>query len=40
MPKHKKSVARIVYNTTVYDSALERIRYLFDEFEDVVVGFS
>lgn len=30
-----------IYNKqTVYDAALERIRYLFDEFENVVVGYS
>lgn len=31
---------RIFSNENVYDSALERIRYLFDEFPNIVVGFS
>jgi predicted phosphoadenosine phosphosulfate sulfurtransferase len=31
---------RILSKQNVYDKALERIRYLFDEFENVVVGFS
>lgn len=31
---------RIYSNKSVYEASLERIRYLFDEFENVVVSFS
>lgn len=31
---------KIYSDKNVFDEALERIRYLFDEFEEVVVGFS
>jgi predicted phosphoadenosine phosphosulfate sulfurtransferase len=34
-------IARVYYTeNTVHDAALERIRYLFDEFEEVLVAFS
>ena len=31
---------RLYSNVTVYEESLKRLRYLFDEFEQVVVGFS
>lgn len=31
---------RVYSPTNVYDKALDRIRWLFDEFPNVVVGFS
>lgn len=31
---------KIYLNDSVWDSALDRIRYLFDEFDNVIVGFS
>jgi predicted phosphoadenosine phosphosulfate sulfurtransferase len=31
---------KIYKDQTVYEAALERIRYVFDEFENIVVGFS
>ena len=31
---------KIFLNETVWDAALERIRYIFDEFENIVIGFS
>ena len=31
---------KIYLNENVYDAALERIRYIFDEFENVIVSFS
>ena len=33
-------MVRIYKSQNVYDAALERIRYLFDEFEDVSVSYS
>lgn len=35
-----RKAAKIYKKENVYDAALKRIRYLFDEFPDVVVGFS
>tara|TARA_R110000803_G_scaffold39600_1_gene85432 strand:+ start:4203 stop:5366 length:1164 start_codon:yes stop_codon:yes gene_type:complete len=35
-----KSNARVYLSNNVYEESLERIRYLFDEFENIVVGFS
>ena len=31
---------KIFSSQNVFDAALDRIRYLFDEFENVVVGYS
>ena len=31
---------KIYENTNVYDKAIERFEYLFDEFENVIVSFS
>jgi len=38
--KKKDDGLRIYLNKTVFDAALDRIRYLFSEFENIVVGFS
>ena len=35
-----KKTRKIVYPTNVFDATLERIRYIFDEFEEVIVSCS
>lgn len=35
-----KKTRKIIYPTNVFDASLERMRNIFDEFENVVVGFS